>query len=140
MQQIEEIALKTPGVKHTVAIAGQSILLNANASNFGAMYLMLDDFDDRTEPELSGDAIAAALQDGLQQEVPRGDREHLRGAAGGGPGHGGRLQDRRRGPRRQRPATPCRDVADNVVADGDSTTAACKDCSPASGPTRPGWT
>ncbi len=31
MQRIEEIAGKTPGIKHTVSIAGQSILLNANA-------------------------------------------------------------------------------------------------------------
>ena len=53
---------ETPGVKHTVAIAGQSLLLNANAPNFGSMYVMLDDFHDRTTPELSGDAIAAELQ------------------------------------------------------------------------------
>src|ERR1700727_1843354 len=52
MRRVEEIALKTPGVKHTVAIAGQSILLNANAPNFGAMYVMLDDFHERTRPHL----------------------------------------------------------------------------------------
>jgi multidrug efflux pump len=71
VRQIEAIALQTPGVKHTVAISGQSILLGANASNFGALYLMLDDFDRRTRPELSGDAIAATLQDRLQKEVPK---------------------------------------------------------------------
>src|SRR5207302_7527736 len=54
VRQIEEIALDTPGVKHTVAISGQSILLGANASNFGALYLMLDDFEKRNKPELSG--------------------------------------------------------------------------------------
>ena len=47
MHRIEDLAHKTPGVKHTVAIAGQSILLGANAPNFGAMYVMLDDFHDR---------------------------------------------------------------------------------------------
>ena len=47
MEHIEKIAGTTPGVKHTVAIAGQSILLNANAPNFGAMYVMLDDFHNR---------------------------------------------------------------------------------------------
>jgi multidrug efflux pump subunit AcrB len=52
MRRVEEIALKTPGVKHTVAIAGQSILLNANAPNFGAMYVMLEDFHERTNPKL----------------------------------------------------------------------------------------
>src|SRR5262249_27082261 len=39
MRRIEEIALQTPGIKHTVSVAGQSILLNANAPNFGAMFL-----------------------------------------------------------------------------------------------------
>ena len=54
MERVERIALKTPGVKHTVAIAGQSILLNANAPNFGAMYVMLDEFHHRrTKPELA---------------------------------------------------------------------------------------
>src|SRR5207244_6657515 len=48
MHRIEAIAGQSPGVRHTVAIAGQSILLNANAPNFGAMYVMLDDFHRRT--------------------------------------------------------------------------------------------
>jgi multidrug efflux pump subunit AcrB len=71
VRQIEEIARKTEGVKHTVAISGQSILLGANASNFGALYLMLDEFDDRTRPELSSEAISAALQERLSQEIPQ---------------------------------------------------------------------
>jgi multidrug efflux pump subunit AcrB len=71
VEQIEEIALKTEGVKHTVAISGQSILLGANASNFGALYLMLDDFDNRRRPELSSDAIAQALQERLSHELPK---------------------------------------------------------------------
>ncbi|HLJ95578.1 MAG TPA: efflux RND transporter permease subunit [Gemmataceae bacterium] len=71
VQQAETIALQMPGVKHTVAISGQSILLNANASNFGALYLMLDDFEHRTAAGLSADAIAAQLQDRFQNEVPQ---------------------------------------------------------------------
>jgi multidrug efflux pump len=70
VQRIEKIALDTRGVKHTVAISGQSILLNANASNFGALYLMLDDFDHRAKPELTADAIAKTLQERFQSEVP----------------------------------------------------------------------
>jgi multidrug efflux pump len=71
VQRVEAIALQTPGVKHTVAISGQSILLNANASNFGALYLMLDDFEHRTQAGLSSDAIAQTLQDRFQAEVPQ---------------------------------------------------------------------
>jgi multidrug efflux pump len=69
MRRVESIALKTPGVKHTVAIAGQSILLNANAPNFGAMYVMLDDFHHRSKPELHGEAISEKLQAELQHEI-----------------------------------------------------------------------
>jgi multidrug efflux pump len=80
VQRIEAIARETPGVEHAVAITGQSILLNANAPNFGALYLMLDDFEHRTKPSLSGDAIAAALQRRLEQEVPEA-LVHIYGAA-----------------------------------------------------------
>ncbi len=70
VQQIEKIARDTKGVKHAVAISGQSILLGANASNFGALYLMLDGFDQRTTPDLTGEAIAQGLEERFQKEVP----------------------------------------------------------------------
>ncbi len=72
MNQIEKIAKTTKGIKHTVAISGQSILMNANAPNFGAMYLMLDDFHERSDAELSGPKIAASLQITLQNAIGEG--------------------------------------------------------------------
>ena len=72
MQRIEGIASKVAGVEHTVSIAGQSILLNANAPNFGSMYVMLEEFHLRTRPGLSGDALAAKLQDECQDEIKDG--------------------------------------------------------------------
>src|SRR5262249_55843791 len=72
MHDMEEIAHGTPGVKHTVAVAGQSILLNANAPNFGAMFIMLDDFHKRTAADLSGDGIASKLQNTLQSQIQDG--------------------------------------------------------------------
>jgi multidrug efflux pump subunit AcrB len=72
MRRIETIAANTPGVKHTVAIAGQSLLLGANAPNFGAMYVMLDDFHRRTQPALAARAIADGLQARLHAEIPEG--------------------------------------------------------------------
>jgi multidrug efflux pump len=69
MRHIEKIARESKGVKNTVAVAGQSILLGANAPNFGAMFVMLDDFDRRTDPALHGDRIAAQLQTRLQGEI-----------------------------------------------------------------------
>ena len=68
MQRVEAIAMRTPGVKHTVAIAGQSILLNANAPNFGAMYVMLDEFHHRTTPR--------AAWRGDPRQTPRPEMRH----------------------------------------------------------------
>ena len=70
MRRVEEIAAKSPGVKHTVGIAGQSIVLGANAPNFGTVYLMLEEFHHRTN--LTADQIAAKLKTELEQEVPDG--------------------------------------------------------------------
>jgi multidrug efflux pump subunit AcrB len=72
MKRIEAVAKKVPGVAHTVAIAGQSILLNANAPNYGAMYVMLDEFHHRESASMSGEAIAARLRDDFEAEVPEG--------------------------------------------------------------------
>jgi hydrophobe/amphiphile efflux-1 (HAE1) family protein len=72
MQTIEKVAAKVPGVKHTVTIAGQSILLGATAPNFGAMYVMLDEFHHRAKERLTGDVVAAKLQAGLQHAVSDG--------------------------------------------------------------------
>src|SRR5262249_34929930 len=47
----------------------QSLLLGANAPNFGSMYVLLDEFHKRTAPELHGEAIAQRLQENLQREV-----------------------------------------------------------------------
>jgi multidrug efflux pump len=69
MRRIEKIALATEGVSHTVAVAGQSILLNANASNFGAMYVMLDAFHHRTRAELSAQALGDRLQAEFRDEI-----------------------------------------------------------------------
>jgi hydrophobe/amphiphile efflux-1 (HAE1) family protein len=120
MQRIEAEAHKLPGVKHTVAVAGQSILLNANAPNFGAMYVMLDDFRKRTDPELSGDAIAVRLRDTLQKEIEEG-QINVFGAPpleGLGTAGGFKVIVEDRGDLGLR---PLQEVADNVVATGSET-------------------
>ena len=69
VQQIEKIAGETSGVKNTVAIAGQSLLLGANAPNFGSLYLMLDDFHRRSGKHLTADQVARELEMRLDEEV-----------------------------------------------------------------------
>ncbi|WP_165227238.1 efflux RND transporter permease subunit [Aquisphaera insulae] len=72
MKQVERITGAQPGVTHTLAIAGQSILMNANAPNFGAMYVMLDDFHHRARSGHTGPAVAAHLQASLAEEIKEG--------------------------------------------------------------------
>jgi multidrug efflux pump subunit AcrB len=72
VREIEQAAAKIDGVHHTVAIAGYSILLNAAAPNFGALYVMLDEFDHRVEHGLTGERIAAKLQGVLERAVDEG--------------------------------------------------------------------
>ena len=72
MKRVEEMTGKLPGVTHTMAIAGQSILMNANAPNFGAMYVMLDDFHHRAQEGLTGPVVAARVQAALQDEIRDG--------------------------------------------------------------------
>ena len=69
MARIETLARNMPGVKHTVGVSGQSLLLNANAPNLGSMYIMLKEFSHRRGPKLTADAIAAELTERCQSEV-----------------------------------------------------------------------
>lgn len=69
MAQIERIALDQPGVKQTVGIAGQSLLLGTNASNLGSLYVMLDDFAQRKADSLAGSEIARTLRQELRRRV-----------------------------------------------------------------------
>ncbi|MFM7164915.1 MAG: efflux RND transporter permease subunit [Planctomycetaceae bacterium] len=70
MKQVEELAVGKAtddaggiqGIEHVISISGQSIVQNANGSNYGSMFLILSDFDERHEPGLSSAAIATQLQ------------------------------------------------------------------------------
>ena len=51
-ERVEKICKDVPGVKNLVAYNGQSFLLSVNGSNFGSMFVMLDDFERRQTPDL----------------------------------------------------------------------------------------
>jgi multidrug efflux pump subunit AcrB len=72
LDRIEQVALSTPGVEHTVGVAGRSLILNANAPNLASMYVILKEFDERNRAGLSADAIASQLQERCQKEVRGG--------------------------------------------------------------------
>jgi multidrug efflux pump len=69
-KKIEKIVFDTKGVIHTVAIPGQSFVLNAVSSNYGSMFVILDDFGKRQSPELYSDVIAQKLRKRFYDELP----------------------------------------------------------------------
>ena len=87
MAQVEEIALGVgssrkggeshegeseggiPGIAHTITISGQSIVQNAIGSNYGTVYVILDEFEHRHDAELNADAIAAKLRAKCYRDV-----------------------------------------------------------------------
>ena len=69
MRQIEGIARQIDGVAHTVGISGQSLLLGANAPNFGSLYVMLKEFDERRGGEMTGNAISERLHARCDDEI-----------------------------------------------------------------------
>jgi multidrug efflux pump len=73
MARVEQIASEVAGVHHTVALAGQSRLLNASAPNFGSMYVMLDDFPERVQSQRSADVIAEELKQRFLQDIQNAD-------------------------------------------------------------------
>ena len=61
VRRMTDLALKTPGVIHTVGFPGLSINGFVNLPNAAVMFIPLDDFDQRRSTALSGSAIAQAL-------------------------------------------------------------------------------
>jgi multidrug efflux pump len=58
------------GVAHTIGVVGQSFVQNAIGSNFGAMFVILDDFEHREDASLGAEAVAARLRQAFYKEIP----------------------------------------------------------------------
>jgi multidrug efflux pump len=61
MLRMGEIMMKQPGVEHASGYPGLSINGFTNSSNAGIWFALLDPFEERKHPSLSGGAIAGAL-------------------------------------------------------------------------------
>jgi len=66
---VEAIVRDTPGVDHTLSMPGQSILLGANSSNFGSMFIILKPFEDRQGGQETADRIAAQVRRRCHAEI-----------------------------------------------------------------------
>ncbi|MGL4419780.1 MAG: efflux RND transporter permease subunit, partial [Gemmataceae bacterium] len=70
MDAIDARIRATKGVAHTINISGQSVLLGANGSNYGTIFIILDEFEHRVhDPEQNGFAILFRLQAELRREI-----------------------------------------------------------------------
>lgn len=70
MDGMAKVILETPGIKHINAVAGNSFVLSAYGSNFGSMFIILDDFDRRTSPDLHADRLIGTLSAKLAKSFP----------------------------------------------------------------------
>lgn len=69
MTQLADIALKMPGVKQTMAVAGYSVFFQCDSSNWGTIFVILDAFEKRTTPETQAAAIIEKLNRAYYEEV-----------------------------------------------------------------------
>lgn len=67
LRKLEDLILSTPGVRHVTGISGQSFFLSAAGSNFGTMFVGLDEYHKRREPSLSSMAIVGKLTQAFQK-------------------------------------------------------------------------
>jgi multidrug efflux pump len=70
MDAAEKIVAETPGTAHSLGNPGRSFVLNAIGSNLGTMFITLKPFEERHDPSLSADAIAARLRERFRREIP----------------------------------------------------------------------
>ena len=68
--KIDRLARAMLGVRSSLAVAGQSILLQANAPNFGSLFVILNPFDERRGRRFSDKALAFQLRKICAQEIP----------------------------------------------------------------------
>ncbi|MBP3958104.1 efflux RND transporter permease subunit [Gemmata sp. G18] len=99
MSKISRIALETElddgtgnkvrPVRHVNAVAGNSFVISAYGSNFGSMFVILDDFENRRSKTLTADAIAIELRKRFNMLCPEGQVQVFGAPAVSGLGRAG---------------------------------------------------
>jgi len=69
IDRMVDIAGKNLAVKHCSGITGQSFILNASGSNFGSMFVNLQDYHLRRTPELSSETVADFLRGEFGKQI-----------------------------------------------------------------------
>ena len=88
-----------PGVAHTLSVSGQSFMLNANSSNFGSSFIILEPFEERHSHEKYDAVIADKLRKLFAKEIDGAEIQVFRAPPIQGLGNGGgfKLQVEQRG-------------------------------------------
>lgn len=63
LKRVAQIAAETPGVEHTLTVAGESFLIGASSSNYGSMFIILEPFEKRKSFSLNGLLIFLHLRE-----------------------------------------------------------------------------
>jgi multidrug efflux pump len=66
-QRIDRMVRETPGVQHTIAVPGYSVLTATNVSNVGGMFVILEPFEERVASGRSADVVLADLRRRFQK-------------------------------------------------------------------------
>ncbi|MBI3407465.1 MAG: efflux RND transporter permease subunit [Planctomycetes bacterium] len=69
LDKLSAIALKTPGVKSAMSVAGYSAAFTCDSSNWATVFIILDDFEHRHTPETQAAAIIPKLTKQYHEEV-----------------------------------------------------------------------
>jgi len=67
IKKIDGILKKTPGIANWVSLGGYSLIDGTNASNTATVFIIMDPWEKRADPNLSQNAILANLQQQLSQ-------------------------------------------------------------------------
>ena len=66
-RQVDQMVRETPGVQHTIAVPGYSVLTATNVSNVGGMFVILEPFEERVASGRSADVVLADLRRRFQK-------------------------------------------------------------------------
>jgi len=67
LDQVDTMLEQTPGIREWVSLGGFSLIDGTNASNAATVFIVMDPWEERTDPSLSQEAILANLQRQLFQ-------------------------------------------------------------------------
>jgi multidrug efflux pump len=69
LNDLAKIAMETKGVKYAMAVSGYSAVFACDSSNWGTIFVILDDFKDRTTPDTQAASIIQELNQRYAREI-----------------------------------------------------------------------